>query len=349
VSQQKYFKRAYIFRVANTGSTPETISYISICTGVGGLDIGFELAVGNAVPVCLVEREAFACAVLLARMEDESISPCPIFSDLESFPSEQFSGRVDAIIGGFPCQDHSSAGKRKGLEGDKGKVWYSVLRMVEVIRPRYCFFENVSNILNTAFRSIGSDLHGLGYTIAARVITAEEVGASHLRQRLFILAELDNPSGDGLLRTKLDYRPDPEGRKRQVRHAAQPSCASVPLGDSGDYRHGRQFVRRLHDETGQTKEQIIESSCTPISIFAPGPESDEWNDVLLRNPELRPAISQAEIESAVCGMADGLAASLADNRIDRIRACGNGVVPLQACLAFRLLVRDLHEFRESQT
>lgn len=77
-----------------------------------------------------------------------------------------------------------------------------------------------------------------------------------------------------------------------------------------------------------------------IPLFAPGPGATElWQDLLVRRPELRPAVSSAEIESLVCDLDDGLAAVVDGSRTDQLRACGNGIVPLQSAVAITILSR----------
>src|SRR5690348_10854737 len=101
-------------RVNHVGVHP--VSMLSLFSGVGGLDLGVRLALDSlGVPsraCAYCEREAFAAGVLAARMEDGSLHPAPIWSDVTTFPAEQFRDRVELVIGGFPCQDISNAGRR---------------------------------------------------------------------------------------------------------------------------------------------------------------------------------------------------------------------------------------------
>lgn len=76
-------------------------------------------------------------------------------------------------------------------------------------------------------------------------------------------------------------------------------------------------------------------------IFAPGPADARWNDVLVRNGWLRPSVSQAEIESPIHYLADGLADLVRLNRTDALRMLGNGVVPLCAATTFVELFRRM--------
>ena len=123
------------------------INTLSICSGVGGLDLGVELATsGAARPVCFVEREAFPTSILAARMEEKAMASCPIWSDIRTFDGKPWCGVVDLIVGGYPCQPFSSAGKRLG-EDDPRHLWPEIRRITKEIKPRFVFFENVAGHL----------------------------------------------------------------------------------------------------------------------------------------------------------------------------------------------------------
>jgi hypothetical protein len=89
---------------------------ISVCSGIGGLDLGVSLATGGqARTVRYVERDAEAASCLVARMGEEGLDPAPVWDDLRTFDARgarRSLGRIDGVIGGIPCQPHSLAGKR---------------------------------------------------------------------------------------------------------------------------------------------------------------------------------------------------------------------------------------------
>lgn len=92
------------------------------------------------------------------------------------------------------CQPFSSAGKRLG-EDDPRHLWPHIKRIIGEIQPEYCFFENVRGHLSLGFEQVWGDLRGLGYEVEAGLFSAEEVGAPHLRERLYILAKLADTGG----------------------------------------------------------------------------------------------------------------------------------------------------------
>jgi site-specific DNA-cytosine methylase len=163
---------------------------LSLCSGAGGLELGLRLAVPAARTVCYVEREAYACAVLAARMEEKALDAAPVWSDVATFDGTAWRGRVDCITGGYPCQPFSVAGRQRGSD-DPRHLWPHVARIVREVEPAWCCFENVANHLNLGYREVRRELEEMGYRVAEGLFTAAEVGASHKRQRLFILAHAE--------------------------------------------------------------------------------------------------------------------------------------------------------------
>jgi len=168
-----------------------TFRILSLCSGVGGIELGFKLAVPNARTVGYIEREAFACAILEARIKDKTLDEAPIWTDLKTFNGRPWRGKVDCLTGGYPCQPFSVAGK-KLAEKDPRHLWPEIKRLIQEIEPPICFFENVGGHLRLGFEQVANDLSELGYKVKAGLFTAQEVGAPHKRERLFILAYSDS-------------------------------------------------------------------------------------------------------------------------------------------------------------
>lgn len=200
----------------------KTQNIISFCTGYGGIELGLSGAGMDARAVCYVEIEAFAQANLVTKIEEGKMAPAPIWTDLKTFPSKLFSGKVDGIIGGYPCQPFSVAGEQLG-DKDPRHLWPYIRDSIDIIRPRWCFFENVRGHVNNGLREVKHDLEQLGYEVKAGIFSAEEVGAPHRRERIFILAELADSDSEGLQRDELRCGYDKERRKISFRPIAKPS------------------------------------------------------------------------------------------------------------------------------
>ena len=167
-----------------------TPTVISICTGAGGLDLGFRLAHSAARTICYVEREAFPVVNLVAAMEADLLDAAPVWNDLGTFDGGPWRGVVDWLIGGIPCQPHSVAGKKRGAADDRN-LWPDTQRVIAECRPGAIFLENVPGIARYYFDTIGPELRGLGYRTEEGLFSAEEVSAPHIRERFFVLGYAD--------------------------------------------------------------------------------------------------------------------------------------------------------------
>ena len=160
---------------------------LALCAGVGGLELGISAALPGYRAVCHVENEAYAAAVLAQRMEAGDLPPACVYSDLRTFDGRPWAGVVDLVSAGSPCQPFSVAGTRKGKD-DPRHLWPHVMRVVREVGPRVVCLENVRGHLSLGFAQVLGDLASAGFSAEWGVFSAEEVGAPHRRERLFILA-----------------------------------------------------------------------------------------------------------------------------------------------------------------
>jgi DNA (cytosine-5)-methyltransferase 1 len=163
------------------------LNTISICSGYGGIELGLRAVVPTRV-VCYVEIELSAAEILAKRMEEKALDEAPIWSNLRTFDTEPWRGKVDMLTGGFPCQPFSFAGKRE-QEDDERNLWPDVRQLIDGLGVPIVFLENVPGILRYYWETIRPELREMGYQVAEGLFTAAETGAPHKRQRLFILAD----------------------------------------------------------------------------------------------------------------------------------------------------------------
>ncbi len=156
--------------------------FVSLFAGIGGFDLGFERA--GMQCVAQVEIDPYCRAVLAKHWPDVLR-----FEDVRKVGKHNLPP-ADVIVGGFPCQPHSLAGKRRGAEDDRD-LWPEYRRIVAELRPRWVVGENVPGIRTTILDAVLSDLENLGYTVGAVVIPACAFGAPHIRERVFIVAYAD--------------------------------------------------------------------------------------------------------------------------------------------------------------
>ena len=163
---------------------------LSLFAGIAGLDLGIRLVFPESRTVCYVERESYAASVLVARMEDKTLDEAPVWSDITTFDASRWNGIVEAICLGFPCTDISVAGKQKGIkEGTRSGLFFEACRIIRQVRPRYLFIENVTGLLSNRFMSVVlGELSEMGFDAEWGVFSARDVGSTHLRKRVFIMA-----------------------------------------------------------------------------------------------------------------------------------------------------------------
>ncbi|MET9816905.1 DNA cytosine methyltransferase [Streptomyces sp. NPDC006355] len=155
---------------------------LELCAGYGGLGMAVEELTGDKVAY-VAEVDEAASKVLAHRFPD-----VPNIGDITAYDWTQLEGLVDIITAGFPCQDISNAGKRKGIEGERSGIWKNVCEAVGILRPRLLFLENVAAIRGRGLSTVAEDLAAVGYDLLWTTLRASEVGPPHQRPRWFGLA-----------------------------------------------------------------------------------------------------------------------------------------------------------------
>lgn len=301
---------------------------ISFCPGILGIERGLKRAGVHPRVVAYVEIEAYICANLVAGMETGVLDPAPIWTDAKTFDARPFRGRIHGIIGGYPCPGESLAGLREG-HLYKGFIWPFIRRAFAATRPLFGFFENVDDHLTGTYPIVQRSLRNMGYRVESGVYSAEEVGATHERQRLFILAVADSYShgygaGPGQVAGTGSQDESKEQRKEW----------NDLLG-----QWMRDVVRNSREKMGDSGSQGLESAtCTKQSGFYGQNESYQGCQFSGTNATHFPS-GQGEqqfpweeprqVESGLGCTINGY-----NFREDLLRALGNSVVEQTAELAF---------------
>lgn len=219
------------------------IRYISVFSGIGGLDRGLRLA-GGFRTVCYIEIEPYFQEALRSRQLDGTLDMAPIWDDAAKFDGRPWSGRVEMVAGGFPCQDVSEAGQKAGLDGARSGLWREMARIIREVGPRLVLVENVTGLFDRGFGDVLGDLASLGYDAEWSPVSACSMGASHMRSRVFIVAH-------------------PWGVRRGARRQEEPGKAwRTALGKASfhDERRGRwqtlPAVRRSSDGVPNRMERL---------------------------------------------------------------------------------------------
>ena len=269
--------------------------------GAGGGILGGMLL--GHVPVCAVEIDKYCRRVLQARQDDGSLPPFPIYEDVKTFDGQPWRGLVDVVAGGFPCQPFSVAGKQLGT-ADPRHLWPAMARIIEEVRPTYVFAENVAL---AAFEQPWRDLRRLGYRVPPAIcVSASDVGAPHLRKRWWLLAT-DTVRDD--LRDQPGRGRGSDGQSAAVvgHNGGPKSMADAAGGEprqSPEWEGRQSATRRGRNRGGLTRAWEAEA------------ENGWWST-----------------ERGLGRVANGVA-----SRVDRLKALGNGQVPLTAATAWQLLM-----------
>lgn len=215
----------------------EDLKYISLFSGIGGFDLGFDRA--GMECVAQVEIDIKAREVLTKHWPD-----VPKFEDVKEFGNGQFErGTIDLICGGFPCQDLSIAGRRAGLAGERSGLWFEFARVIDELEPRWVVVENVSGLLSSNrgrdFAVILRWLVERGYGVCWRVYDAQYFGVPQRRRRVFVVASLGSGrSAEVLFESKGMYRDTPPSR--ETGEGATAVAGTLSASGSGTERPGGQ-------------------------------------------------------------------------------------------------------------
>ena len=165
---------------------PLMLRLLDLFSGIGGFSLGLERT-GGFQTVAFCEIEPYCVKVLAKHWPS-----VPCYGDIKELTGDRLVADgvcpIDAICGGFPCQDISIAGKGAGIEGERSGLWSEYARIIGEVRPRYVIVENVAALLGRGISRILGDLAALGYDAEWHCIPASAVGAPHRRDRLWIVA-----------------------------------------------------------------------------------------------------------------------------------------------------------------
>ncbi len=348
---------------------------LSLCAGGGGLDLGLVLAEPGYHTRAFVEWEDWPRSTLIAAQGAGYFAPAPIWDDLRSFDARSFRGAFDIILAGYPCQPFSAAGKRGGAD-DPRHLWPDVARVIGECRPQWAFLENVHGHVTLGLETVLRELWAMGYTPAAGLFSAAEVGAPHQRLRIFILAHTDEPaSRHGSLQSGREQRLHPQGGSAGAGHDqlvdsqgdrwregwagpelwfGRDTAAASTGGTMANT--GRTELERVergqHHPGGWQVPDGYPALQGGTGLHPPGPgDHVAWAAILASHPDLAPALGfndclawagrlAAGSEGPGTAAAQSALRRMADGLAHRARALrllGNGVHPLAAANAWRAL------------
>ena len=233
---------------------------LSLFSGIGGLDLAAEWAGMQTVAFC--EIDDYACKVLEKRWPG-----VPIYRDVRELTAERLRQdgiEVDVIVGGFPCQDLSCAGKQAGLEGERSGLWFEMLRIISELKPRWVVAENVRGAVNLALDVCRMGLEEEGYEVRAYVIPASATGATHKRERLFIVAYSNNARNNSQ-----KYCSDQDRKKVYKRQKEQPQFEPFRFNNVENWLMYYSAICGTNDGVPNRVDRLkcLGNSCSPQQAY----------------------------------------------------------------------------------
>ena len=314
---------------------------IDLFSGIGGFSLGLE-STGGFDTIQFVENEPW-CQKILAKNFPE----VPIAGDIREYEGQ----RADVVVGGFPCQPFSVAGKRKGTRDDR-HLWPEMLRVIKASKPRWVIGENVRNLTSIqdglVFEQVCTDLENEGFEVQPFIIPASAVNAPHQRYRVWIVA---NTQCDGLTATKErgsieeTIREESQGQNRTL-NSEGASNLSETTTDVADSYSGRSLSKhnstfsgkieglRLKHESSRSRESrkdvadtttdVADSKISKRDALQTNREHGETTpqEVFRDRSGIQRQTSWWSSEPRVGRVAHGVS-----DKVDRLKGLGNAIVP----------------------
>jgi len=300
------------------------VTFGSLFAGIGGIDLGLERA--GMTCKWQVEIDPWCRQVLAKHWPDVRR-----YEDVSAVGGHTLEP-VELIAGGFPCQDVSTAGQKAGIkDGNRSGLWSEFHRIIRELRPRYVLVENVSGLLARGMGRVLGDLSTIGYDAEWEVLSAADVGAPHLRKRIFITAHnrISDASGDELRvvrerggREHTNSASSISGNDGEEEQVADAQDSGLE-GSNQAFANNEKTGRGRHS---QSARGIARKQEDVADAFCDAGKQHGINGRMGRQQKLgqddKPRISHWTTEPDVGRVANGV-----PQRVDRLKGLGNAVVP----------------------
>lgn len=321
VKDKKDSVRGFKSNERGEGRKVTEMTHLDLFAGGGGA-AWFGKLIG-AKCVGYVEKDEYCKRIIRARIRDGIFDDAPIFDDVRTFDGRPYSGRVDLITAGFPCQPFSCAGKRQG-ESDERNMWPDTVRILREVRPRHAILENVPGLFTTDYiQTVFGDLAAAGFDAEWEVVSAADVGAPHLRKRLWILATDSHRPRRGETKERIAASSD----SSESRADGQAEFMA-DSDDPQEWRTRNAEMARPRETEAWTFYQSQRTSDSKHSRESGG---------TIRSRSRNANADWWSVEPRMGRVADGVA-----NRVNRLRSLGNGWVP---AVAFEFWKRVINKER----
>jgi DNA (cytosine-5)-methyltransferase 1 len=300
----------------------------SLFSGIGGIDLSCEWAGMQIIWQCEIDN---FCRKVLTKHWPE----VPKYGDIRQLHNPP---RPDVIVGGFPCQPFSVAGKQRGEEDDR-YLWPEMLRIIQETKPRWVVGENVAGLVNMVeFEYTLTSLENEGYEVQPLIIPACGVGANHRRERVFIVGYSEhNGLSSSEVRRSIDKTSHNDTKRQnqtgEFEGADRPGCCEdVAYTDSSRCIH-RQSQEQPTETRQYAQRESISSGANLADTNKQGLQRNQEhgsNGGKWQEPNDKQFVrcyrtaKHWEVEPSVGRVANGI-----PHRVDRLKTLGNAVVPQQ--------------------
>jgi DNA (cytosine-5)-methyltransferase 1 len=315
--------------------------HLDLFSGIGGFSLAAEWVWGKEHNiVAFVEQDKYCQKRLKDLWPD-----VPIFEDIKTFDGKQYTDTIDLLTGGFPCQPFSVAGKRKGKEDDRA-LWPEMLRIIQEAKPTWIIGENVTGIINMELDNYITDLESEEYEVQPFNIPACGIDAKHRRERIWIVA---NSRGGGFCEQNIfgQQQGGTEAVSTGENMANSEKPRSLPTAECGT--DNREQPRMDINKKGQWSE--IRSNTTGRGEqIVTDTEEKRLQGVGTRGKQVAQTHEGSEL--SMCGSSNGAiwhvepdvgrVAHGIPNRVDRLKALGNAIVP-QVVVPIMQAIREIED------
>ena len=296
-----------------------SLKMLDTFAGIGGFSYAAEKLVGGFETVQFIEIDPYCQQVL-----NKNFPNIPIHDDITTYRAEPHS--ADVITGGFPCQDLSQAGRRKGItETSRSGLWFELIRTIRMVRPKYFILENVSAILANGLDIVLRDIYEAGYDAEWCCIPSSFVGACHQRDRWWLIGYPSNSNSMqrfNVLQQESEQRQKTQqgtsDRNNRSRDVAYPKGSNWD-GDETKQRDGKSRTQEIsRDRNSSRSSQVWRSTEHRLNT--------NWREYVSK-----PTIRRGD---------DGLSTKLdAVQRIQRLKMLGNSIVPAVAAIPLQRVIQ----------
>lgn len=293
------------------------LSVLDLFSGIGGFSLGLERAGLKTMAFC--EIEPFCQKILKQHWPN-----IPVYSDIRELIADELPDRPDVVCGGYPCQPFSVAGKRRG-KADHRHLWPEMFRVIKETKPRYVIAENVAGHVKMGLDDVLSDLESENYTPWPFVIPACALDARHRRDRIWIVAHANGQGehvkpqyDEGEIMPVMGNAKHDGSLATTIRGKFKETVRGTPERQKPTLKSERAGRQPDHETMANTQSQRVQG-------YRAGWQQEPYTHVeqaLSGCNGKREEPAYWETEPGICRVADGI-----PNRVDRIKALGNAVVP----------------------